>query len=134
MGGENKMEDFRYELQRWKSYFQFIDDEVFFIEKLLNSYIFEPTTPNLFERLEQFKQEFSKSKKKKQQLQKRILEQERHLGGILECDSKMDDKGYCKKHERLRNEVGQYFGDYQKIKAEVYDYAGLVLKRRKPVL
>jgi hypothetical protein len=87
----------------------------------------------LFERLEQFKQEFAKSNQKKEQLQKKVLEQERHLGGISECTSKMDDTGYCKKHDRLRNEVGQYFGDYQKIKADVYGYAGLVLKRRKPV-
>lgn len=133
MGDENKMEDFRCELQRWKSHFMFIEDEVAFIEKLLNSYVFEPTTPNLYERLDQFKQKFMGSKQKKKQLEKKILAQERQLGGILECTSHMDDVNYGKKNDRLRNEVGQYFEDYQKIKAEVYGYAGLVLKRRKPV-
>lgn len=130
---ENKIEALHVELQRWKSHLQFIEDEMHFIQKLLNSYVFEPRTPNLFERLEQFKQEFTESRREKERIKKLMLGHERHLGGIFECTSEVCDDSYYKKHEGLRNGILKYLDEYLKLKAKVYNYAGSVLKRRKPV-
>jgi len=130
---ENRIEDLHIELQRWKSQLQFIEDEMHFIQKLLNSYVFEPRTPNLFERLEQFKQEFKESKREKERIKKLILGHERHLGGIFECTSEVCDDSYYEKHDGLRNRILEYLDNYLKLKAKVYNYAGSVLKRRKPV-
>ncbi len=130
---QNKIEDLHIELQKWKSHLQFIEDEMSFIQKLLNSYVFEPRTPNLFERLELFKQEFTESKKEKERLKKLICGHESHLGGIFECTSKTCDESYYEKHNKLENRISQFLETYQKLKTKVYDYAGSVLKRRKPV-
>ena len=130
---EKKIEAIHNELQRWKSHLQFIEDEMSFIQKLLNSYVFEPRTPNLFERLEQFKQEFVDSKKEKEKLQKLIHGHESRLGGIFECTSEVCDISYYEKHNKLENRIVHYLEEYVNLKAKVYDYAGSVLKRRKPV-
>ncbi len=130
---ENKIEVLHVELQKWKSHLQFIEDEMSFIQKLLNSYVFEPRTPNLFERLEQFKQEFTESKKEKERLKKLICGHESHLGGIFECTSNVCDISYYEKHNKLENRISQFLENYLKLKTKVYDYAGSVLKRRKPV-
>ena len=59
---ERKIEVMHDELQNWKSYLLFIEDEMAFIQGLLDSYVFEPRTPSLFERLDTFKQNFETSK------------------------------------------------------------------------
>ncbi|MCG8492838.1 MAG: hypothetical protein MI743_14560 [Sneathiellales bacterium] len=129
---EKKIEVLNSQLQRWKSHLQFIEDEMTFIEKLLNSYVFEPRTPNLFEKLVTYRQELLKSKKVKERLKKAVLRQINQLGGIIECTPEMCDKGFFLKHHRLQDKILQYFDDYLKLKTEVYNYAGSVLKRRKP--
>ena len=45
---ERKIEVMHDDLQNWKSYLRFIEDEMVFIQRLLDSYVFEPRTPNLF--------------------------------------------------------------------------------------
>ncbi|MEZ4811625.1 MAG: hypothetical protein R2819_14795 [Allomuricauda sp.] len=129
---ENRIEALHIQLQQWKSHLQFIEDETAFIERLLNSYVFEPRTPNLFERLETFKQRFRESKKERERLKRAIIRHEGILGGIYECTSKICDEGYYQKHCELQERVQQYFEDYLKLKTEVYGYAGSILKRRKP--
>ena len=42
------------ETQQWNSSFFLMNDELLFIEQLLHSYVFEPNTPNLFERLQDY--------------------------------------------------------------------------------
>lgn len=130
---EKKMEELHWELQKWKSQIQFIQDEILFLEGLMKSYVFEPRTPNLFERLEIFKQKFSKSKKEKESLKRLISIHENNIGGILECVSGICDLAYYKKHINLNLKVTQHFDDYLKLKAEIYNYAGTVLKKKKPV-
>lgn len=129
---EKKIEVLNSQLQRWKSHLQFIEDEMTFIEKLLNSYVFEPRTPNLFERLVTYRQELLKSKKEKERLKKAVLKHINLLGGIIECTPEICDKNFFQKHHGLQDKVLQYFDDYLKLKTEVYSYAGSVLKRRKP--
>ena len=65
---EKKIEELHWELQGWKSKIQFMEDEMLFINRLLNSYVFEPRTPNLFERLELFKEAYKKSKRVKKKI------------------------------------------------------------------
>lgn len=121
------------ELQDWKSYLEFIGDEMVFIQGLLDSYVFEPRTPNLFECLETFKQHFNSSKRDRNALQESIKKHENGLGGIFECVQDECDSNYCEKHQDLKNRITDYIKRYIKLKKEVYHYAGSVLKQRKPL-
>lgn len=131
-GQERGTQELYLELQQWSSHIHFIEDEMHFINRLLNSYVFEPTTPNLFERLELFKQNFERSKKQKQRIKKRILEHQGKIAGILECSPKTGDLAYCRAHKKLKQKINEYFEEYLLLKSEIYGYAGSVLKRRKP--
>ncbi|WP_228238512.1 hypothetical protein [Allomuricauda sp. M10] len=127
-----KIGDLHKELQIWNSYLQFIDDEMLFIQRLLNSYVFEPRTPNLFERLEEFKRDFALSKKEKNRLKKAILEHEKHLGGLIECTTDDCDAHYYQKHQTFKDAMTVYIENYLNLKNKVYSYAGSILKRKKP--
>ena len=130
---EHKITEMHTRLLNWRSCLQFIGDEMTFIEKLLNSYVFEPRTPNLFERLELFKRGFKASKKEKEILLTTIKEHEKHLGGLVECTTEECDESFHEKHRNLEATMHHYLEDYLKLKGEVYNYAGSVLKRKKPL-
>ena len=49
-------QEFHTTTKNWISSLQFIEDELRFIENLMCSYVFEPDTPNLFERLQDYKE------------------------------------------------------------------------------
>lgn len=121
------------ELQTWKSYLQFIADEMSFIQRLLDSYVFEPKTPKLFERLEKFKRHFDSSKVERCSLSEFIKNHENGLGGIFECTQEECDGHYYEKHLNLKNSVERYIETYINLKKEVYDYAGAILKKKKPL-
>ena len=127
----NKVQELYLDLQKWKSYIHFIDDEMQFIEKLLNSYVFEPRTPNLFERLELFKQKFAKSKADKLMIKELIAQHEGEMAGILECTTPICDSTYRKKHKDFIKKISDYIESYLRLKSEVYAYAGSVLKSAK---
>ena len=129
---DRQIEVMRGELQNWKSYLQFIEGEMAFIQKLLDSYVFEPRTPKLFERLETFKQHFTISKKERKSLSAIMARHENGLGGIYECTQEECDHHYYEKHQGIKEKFTDYIQRYIKLKKEVYDYAGSVLKRRSP--
>jgi len=129
---ERQIEGMHGELQNWNSYLQFIQDEMAFIQKLLDSYVFEPRTPKLFERLETFKQHFNTSKSDRKSLSEIIRNHENALGGIFECTQDECDNHYYEKHQNLKEKVADYIKGYIKLKKEVYNYAGSVLKRKSP--
>ncbi|WP_318312802.1 hypothetical protein [Flagellimonas crocea] len=130
---ERKIEIIHDELQDWKSYLQFIEREMVFIKGLINSYMFEPKTEKLFDRLETFKKQFTASRKNKKSLNKAIKEHENGLGGIFECSQAECDNHYYEKHQSLKEEMTDYIKTYIELKNEVYDYAGSILKKRKPM-
>lgn len=129
---EREIEELHWELQKWKSNIQFIEDEMHFINGLLNSYVFEPRTPNLFERLELFKDAFSKSDEEKKKLKRLISKHENTIGGILECKTSKCDLAYYNNHEELQKRINTHFEEYHKLKSDIYNYAGTILKRKKP--
>ncbi len=130
---EKKIQESHSELQQWQSNIDFIQDEMQFINKLLHSYVFEPRTPNLFERLEQFKKRLLASKENQESLRLEITNHENEIGGIMECSSlPISDSEYCKKHEALKEKMLRYLEDYHTLKSAIYAYAGSILKQRKP--
>lgn len=128
----NKIEDLHLETQGWKSHLQFVGDEMYFIEKLLNSYSFEPWTANLFEWMEQCKHGFVQTKKERDSLKKQIIRHGNHLGGIFECAPETCDNSFYERHHQLQHRVSAFLADYLALKTKIYDYVGSVMKRKKP--
>ncbi len=116
----------------WLSSLRFIEDELRFIENLLHSYVFEPTTPNLFERLQDYVERLQTIQKQKEKLHKQLLEHENSLSGVLECPDHPGNSSYRERHRELHIEYLLFDTDYQKLKSEIFNYAGGILKKRKP--
>lgn len=126
-----KIEELHYELLVWKSNLLFIEDEIIFINHLLNSYVFQPNTRNLFERLQDYLQRIVKTINTKKDLKTRISKYENKLGGMMECTDESCDLKYYQKHNILKAEVIDFMERFKELKSEIFNYAGGILKKRK---
>lgn len=115
----------------WKSTLHFIGDELIFIDNLLSSYIFEPNTPNLFERLLDYQNRLKKIKIKKAKVGHEIELHEKSLGGILDCIDDACDLRFYRSHSALEAEVVGFSEKFQNLKGEIFNYAGGILKKNK---
>ena len=129
---EKKVELLYAESHNWKSSLFLVSDEVTFIDNLLNSYVFEPNTPNLFERLQKYQAQIKKIKERKIVVLDSIDKHQKDLGGMLECTDYACDLGYYQKHEAIKAEVVGFLENFQLLKSEIFNYAGGILKKRKP--
>ena len=129
---EKKVELLYAESHNWKSSLFLVSDEVTFIDNLLNSYVFEPNTPNLFERLQKYQAQIKKIKERKIVVLDSIDKHQKDLGGMLECTDYACDLGYYQKHEAIKAEVVGFLENFQVLKSEIFNYAGGILKKRKP--
>jgi hypothetical protein len=126
-----KLDQLHLELKQWQSKLSFIQDEMIFIDRLLNSYVFQPNTPNLFERIQDYLYRLRKAKQKRAKLATRIGQHENDLGGMLECTEDKGDLTYYQKHDTLKAEIISYMQTFQELKSEIFNYAGGILKKRK---
>ena len=128
-----KVDQLHFDTRHWRSGLQFTGDEMIFIKRLINSYVFEPNTPNLFERLRDYQDRLERTRLQKKEVLEAITKHERDLGGMLECMDSECDLTYYRKHEQLRAEVTSFQEDFRQLKSEIFNYAGGILKKRKPL-
>lgn len=127
-----KIEELHADFQQWKSHLYLMQDELTFIDHLLNSYIFEPNTPNLFERLQDYQTRLKKAKSNRQEVCQMIAQHEKDLVGMIQCTDTACDNTYYQKHEITKAEYVSCLENFQNLKSEIFQYAGGILKRRKP--
>ena len=131
ISGTNSIESFHREAQIWISSAYFVKDEMIFIEKLLHSYVFEPDTPNLFERLQDYLQRLELTKSKMDQLVSDLIAYESELGGLLECQTFDDFADLEKRHKQIKVRGEEFQLKFKMLKSEIFNYAGGILRKRK---
>ncbi len=125
-------QEFHTTTKNWISSLQFIEDELRFIEYLMCSYVFEPDTPNLFERLQDYKERIQNIQFRKKNMAKWLLNHENELSGLLESRQEDSDSSYAEKHRELQVEFLLFHEDFQQLKSEIFNYAGGILRKRRP--
>lgn len=125
------IDQFHQDVKVWKSNVAMTSDEIQFIENLTQSYIFEPSTPNLFERLEQYKTEVSKIKVSLKSIEVLLIKHDAELSGLLECDTVSCDMFFQKRHILIKNEYRQFIDSYNKTKNDIFNFCGNILKNKK---
>lgn len=128
----NKVELLHLESKQWTSNLNFVMDEIRFIGHLLDSYVFEPDTPNLFERLQDYKARLKKIIDTNERMTEQISIHDNDLGGMLECKDKACDQAYYHKHNQLKAEVVELMSEFQNFKSDIFNYAGGILRKHKP--
>ncbi|MFC4633141.1 hypothetical protein ACFO3O_04440 [Dokdonia ponticola] len=129
---QNIQNGYHSEAKEWKSNLLFIETELHFIEQLIHSYVFEPNTPNLFERLEHFKTQLLNIKTQYKKIQERVISYDNELGGLLEShDTEPLDPSMEKKRQRISADYNQFITTYKALKSNIFEYCGGILKRNK---
>lgn len=128
LGEQNTQEElltaFQRDAQWWKSTLESIETETQFIEKLLNAHIYKDNTPNLFERLQQFKQEVGTRTLEAKNLKKEITEYEDKLRRFLECQDISCDTYYLENHKVLKDCFEEFYTGLNDYKTRIYNYIG----------
>jgi len=126
------LEKFHLDSRQWKSSFHLMKDELVFVAELLHSYVFEPDTPNLFERLQDYLARLKTVKNYGKELEEQITQHENKLGGALECKNRHCDEDVHVEHQHLKANVVNCLQQFQMLKSEVFNYAGGILRKRRP--
>ncbi|WP_297761299.1 hypothetical protein [uncultured Muriicola sp.] len=124
------IEDLHQDSKNWISHLHFMADEIIFFDHLLNSYVFEPDTPSLFEDLQKYQRRLKESKKLCSRVIGDILEHENKLGGLVEILNSTLDQAYQTKHQQFRVEVEDCLNDFRRLKSDLFSYASGILKKR----
>ncbi|MGC1514043.1 MAG: hypothetical protein WA810_00585 [Maribacter sp.] len=122
---EKELERLHWELQEWKLQFHFMDDELLFIHRLMDSNAFNPNTPNLFEKLQNYKLRVNAFTRTKNKLRKLMSKHEHLLGGELEDADHLSEK--FKQHELLKVKITNGIKEFQNLKIEIFNYTGSIL-------
>lgn len=129
---QNIQNGFHLEAKEWKSNLLFIEAELRFIEQLIHSYVFEPNTPNLFERLEYFKIQLANIKADYEKIQERVVSYDNVLGGLMEShDTVPLDPSIQKKQHMISTDYHQFLNTYKPLKSDIFEYCGGILKHNK---
>lgn len=111
----------------WKSVLGYIETETWFIDQLLNAHIYKENTPNLFERIQKFKDETETIGKEMKNLKKEMAEYEDKLQGVLERQDISSDTDYLEKHMKLKDRFEEFYTGLNNYKTRVFNYIGGML-------
>ena len=128
-----KIKELHWKTQQWKTHFQSIEDELILAERLLDSQIFRPKTRNLFERIQEYKIRIEKIKNTKEKLRSDISIQENNLGSMLDCTDNECELSFYRYHDKLQTKVDSYFENFQKLKLEILNYTGEIIKQENEI-
>lgn len=122
------LKELHFDVQSWKSELQYAEDDLLFMNKLIQSNAFRQDTHNLFERLEGYKVKLKEISDTKKQLQASIVTYENRLGYMMGQKLADYDPNYLEKHHVLRDRVMDYRSSFKELKSELFNYAGGILK------
>lgn len=124
---EELLKEFHHDTLRWKSIIGYKENEIQFINRLLNSNAFKETTPSLFEKLQHFKHEIKTKTREVKNLKKEINEYEDKLKGILECQDISCDTYFLDNHKALKDRFEEFYINFNEYKTKVFNYTGGIL-------
>lgn len=121
-----KVEDLHREIMQWKSHLNVMKEEMSFLDLLLTSAVFQRNTPNLFERLLEYKERLKKVRIIREIVQEHISMYEINLLEGLDAPSP-GNLGYAANHPTLKAQLEHCLGDFQDLKLEIFNYTGGIL-------
>jgi hypothetical protein len=112
----------------WKSIIKYTETEILFINRLLNSKVFNVKQPNIFENLQKFKHQLKIETRLLNELKEIIEGHDNKMRGMIDCDDLSCDEAYLENHESLRIKFEKFFKIYSEYKSKIYNYTGSLLK------
>ena len=112
----------------WISMLGYMENDLQFINRLLNSKAFKDKVPNLFERLQNYLHEMKTKTRELKNFKKEINEYVVELKGILECQDISCDTFYLENHRTLKNHFEKLYTEFNDYKTRIFNYTGGILR------
>lgn len=126
-----KIEKLHWHIQHWKSDLQFLEDEIIFVEQLLNSNIFESNKSGMSDKLEDFLKRLATFNDRKTKVRLLISKHENQLGTVMESTNDNVITDFHHRHDDLELEVLDCTDNFKSLKAEIFNFVSGILKNRK---
>lgn len=127
---QNHIEGWYREVHKWVSEMHFAQDEMVFVKKLLNSDVFEPNTPNLFERIQEYLGSLGSFETELKVFESDLLQHENELGAFLEL-LEPTAPDLERKQLELADRLNKITGRFRMLKSEIFQYTGGVLRKKR---
>ena len=111
----------------WASDFDFIKIEISFLKRLLKTFPFKSSIPNLFEKLQLFANDLEHSDSVRATIQETINTHNQQLNSKIKLTKINYDNEYLYSYDNLAEEVLEFLEDYKNLKVKIYEYViGLI--------
>ena len=118
------------EAHKWVSEIHFAQDEMIFVKKLLNSDVFKPKMPNLFERIQEYLSLVESFERELEAFELDLLRHENEIGTFLEVIAPNGAK-LESRHLEMEGRLNGIIDRFKMLKSEIFQYAGGILRQKK---
>ncbi|MDB9720429.1 hypothetical protein OAA67_00980 [Winogradskyella sp.] len=125
---EESLSKFHQDVLWWKLNIQFVETEILFINRLINSAAFEQDIPNLFEQLDKFKHQIKTETRALENLKEDVNNHDGKMQNMAECEDLFCDAVYLKNHDTLKIHFERFFKSFGELKSKIFNYTGSILK------
>ena len=117
------------EISKWENSLMIVSEEIKFLGKPLNTGIFEPNIPNLYERLQQYSKKLQDLKNEEILLGKEI---EKHkIDFAKELEKEQMDSSIKRTQLQLRKDIKAFLKINSGLKLEIFNFTGNILKKSR---
>lgn len=125
---EKSIEELQYNMLQHKAILEAFNTEYSFFQYLLKSTIYKNNVINLFETLEDYKNEITYLKKRTENLIIKVKVQASKITEKLECNDLACDNYFIKEHDDLEQEIHGFVIKYTNFKSNMFQYLQSVIK------
>lgn len=119
---EKSVDELVYNCNLWTSDFEFIKIEISFLKRLLITFPFKSSIPNLFEKLQLFVRDLEQSDTVRTTIHETINTHNQQLRNKIKLKKISYDNEYLNSFDDMAEEVLAYLEDYKKLKKKIYEY------------
>ncbi|SNR32686.1 hypothetical protein [Lutibacter flavus] len=119
---EKSVDELVYNCNLWTSDFEFIKIEISFLKRLLITFPFKSSIPNLFEKLQLFVRDLEQSDTIRTTIHETINTHNQQLRNKIKLKKISYDNEYLNSFDDMAEEVLAYLEDYKKLKKKIYEY------------
>lgn len=119
---EKSVNELSHNCELWTSDFEFIKIEISFLKRLLITFPFKSSIPNLFEKLQLFIRDLEHSDSVRVTIHETINSHNQQLRDKIKLKKLCYDNEYLNSYDDMAEEVLTYLEDYKQLKGKIYEY------------
>ena len=124
------IDELHHDSVQWISEIDFIKDEIRFLEHMLQSKYIDCLSAGLYKKVENLVKKMSEEKKVAKTLKLVVQEQEAILSNLIKTESVSSNINFLDNHRKLELEMNLFMVKYKRIKKQIFEIIGNVMKQK----